>query len=172
MWESREGERKMPNGIFPRPNVRTTPNPGPHWAHRTWLFTRLRRNALDRQLAAGARSGDSPALSLRAAQLRSNPVRERLAAAITAAVADARTGAPANVEHPQRGATRDCADELMALAARLRSHQPVDARGAAMVALLVNDTLHRTGRDQLRDAVAEAHAALIPAHDADLQVAA
>jgi hypothetical protein len=52
----------------------------------------------------------------------------------------------------------------MALAARLRSHQPVDVRGAAMVALLVDDRLHRTGRNQLRDAVADAHSAVIPGH--------
>ncbi|HEX6651822.1 MAG TPA: hypothetical protein VF072_03700, partial [Thermoleophilaceae bacterium] len=139
---------------------------GPRWGLTTHLSVRLNRNSLDAALADGTDPGDSPALSLRAAQLRSSGVRERLAAALAETVGDARTGQPANVEHPQRGEARACADQLTALAARLRSHQPVDVRGVAIVALLVNDRLHRTGRNQLRDAVADAHGALIPAHDA------
>jgi len=164
----------MPNGIFPVPKFDTTAAQSPRWGLRTWLIAALRRNGLDAALAGGTSPDESRALSLRAAQLRTRAVREQLAGALTDAVADARTGQPANIEHPQRGQVRDSADQLTALAARLRSHQPVAVRGVAMVAVLVNDRLHRTGRDQLRDAVADAHGALIPAHDAahDLQAAA
>jgi hypothetical protein len=156
----------MPNGIFPIPNFRTAEVVGPRWGLTTHLSVRLNRNSLDAALANGTNPGDSPALSLRAAQLRSTGVREHLAAALADAVADARSGQPANVEHPQRGEARACADQLTALAARLRSHQAVEVRGVAIVALLVNDRLHRTGRNQLHEAVADAHGALIPAHDA------
>ena len=156
----------MPNGIFPVPKLRTTVGHEPRGDLVTRIAVRMRRNRLDAALAQGADPRDSQALGLRASQLRSPAMRECLAAALAGAVADARTGQPATVEHPQRGETRACADQLMALAARLRSHQPVDARGVAVVALLVNDRLHRPGRHLLRDAVADAHAALIPAHNA------
>ena len=154
----------MPNGIFPIPKFHTTAARQPRAGLTTRLAVRVRRNRLDAALAEGADPRGSRALSLRAVQLRSAPVREHLATALREAVADARTGQPSNVEHPQRGEARACADQLMALAARLRSHQPVVVRGVAMVALLVNDRLQRTGRNQLRDAVADAHGALIPAH--------
>jgi hypothetical protein len=154
----------MPNGIFPIPNFRTTSTPKSNWGLKTWMIVRVKRNRLDAALAEGADPRASRALNLRAAQLRTRAERERLATALSEAVADARTGQPSNVEHPQRGHVRDSAEQLTALAARLRSHQPVDVRGAAMVALLVDDQLHRTGRNQLRDAVADAHSAVIPAH--------
>jgi hypothetical protein len=164
----------MPNGIFPVPNIQTSMSSGPRWSLKTWITVNLKRNRIDAALAEGADPAASPALGMRASELRSRAMRERLAARLAAAVADARTGQPSNVEHPQRGQVRDSADQLTALAARLRSHQPVDVRGVAMVALLLNDKLHRTGRDQLRDAVADAHSAIIPAHDAagDLEAAA
>jgi hypothetical protein len=152
----------MPYGVFPVQEVRTI-LAGPSWGLRTRLRTRLRRNRLDAELAAGA-TPTGP-LGLRAEQLTSQGVREQMAQALADAVADARTGQPATIEHPQRGQIRDCEDELLALAARLRSHQPVDVRGAALVALLVNDRIHRTGAKQLRETVAEAHSALIPELD-------
>ena len=164
----------MPNGIFPVPKFDTTTAQSPRWGLTTWLAVNLRPTHYDAALAEGADPVTARTLSLRAAQLRTRAVREELAEALADAVADARTRQPANIEHPQRGQVRDSADQLLALAARLRSHQPVATRGIAMVSVLVNDRLHRTGRDQLRDAVADAHSALIPAHDAahDLRAAA
>ena len=58
------------------------------------------------------------------------------------------------------------AEALLALASRLRESTPIDVRGAAKVALLVNDgssPLYRPGTQTLGDVLAEAHAALIPA---------
>ena len=117
------------------------------------MIVSIKRNRLDAALAEGADPAASRALDLRAAQLRTRAERERLAAALAEAVADARTG-------------RDSSEQLMALAARLRSRPPMDVRGAAMVARLVDDRLHRTGGNELRDAVADAHSAVIPAHAA------
>jgi hypothetical protein len=138
------------------------------------IAARMRRNRLDAELAAGADPSGSRVRAFRAAELRTPASRNALAQALADAVADARTRQPSNVEHPQRGQVRDLEDQFLALAARLRSHQPIDVRGAAMAALLVNDRLHRTGARQLREAVAEAHSALIPAPDAvpDLPAAA
>jgi hypothetical protein len=149
----------MPNGIIPAATVRTTPEPGPRWGLKNHFLARWQRNRLDAELAAGATPDKITPMGLRAAQLQTFDVRERLAQALIDAVAD-------NV------GDRD--DQLIALASRLRSHQPIEVRGAAMVALLVNDRLHRTGAQQLRQVVAEAHSALIPAPDVahDLSAAA
>jgi hypothetical protein len=164
----------MPNGIIPAATVRTTPEPGPRWGLKNHFLARWRRNRLDAELAAGATPDKMTPMGLRAAQLQTFDVRERLAHALIDAVADARSGQPSTIEHPQRGHVRECDDQLIALASRLRSHQPIEVRGAAMVALLVNDRLHRTGAQQLRQVVAEAHSALIPAPDVahDLSAAA
>jgi hypothetical protein len=162
----------MPNGIFPAATVRTTPTPGPRWGLKNHFIARWRRNRLDAELAAGATPDLMTPLGLRAAQLQTVFERERLAQALVDAVADARSGQPSSIEHPQRGHVRECEDQLIALASRLRSHQPIEVRGAAMVALLVNDRLHRTGAQQLRQAVAEAHSALIPASDVALDLSA
>jgi hypothetical protein len=165
----------MPNGVFPRPNVRTTPNEGPRWSHRTWLIARLRRNSLDRQLAAGVKPSTLTPLGLRAAQLSSRGERARLANALVETVGEARRGEPMSVRRrPQRAEVRAEADAILALASRLRESTPIDVRGAAMVALLVGDgssPLHRPSPRRLSDALTEAHGALIPPHEADFDLA-
>jgi hypothetical protein len=161
----------MPYGVFPVPKLRTTTNADPAWGLRTIARARMQRNRLDAELAAGADPSDSRLLAFRAAQLQTPAAREELARALIAAVTDAEGGAPANVVHPQRGEARACSDQLIALAGRLRSHHPVEVRGAAMVALLVNDRLHRPGNQRLADAAAEAHSALIPAPDVERDLA-
>jgi hypothetical protein len=153
----------MPNGIFPAPEFHSTPGRSRQsLAGRVW--TRLRRNRLDQQLALGADPAASAALGLRAAQLRSRDERARLANALVETLGDARRGEPVTIRvRPQRAAVRDAADELMALVLRLRDDRPVDIRGAAMTARLVSDgasPLNRVGEDDLRHALRALRVAL------------
>ena len=165
----------MPNGIFPRPNVRTAP-PGPSWGIRTRLSTRRHRNRLDEQLAAGVKPSTLTPLGLRAAQLHSPATRAQLANALVEAVGEARDGEPMNIrKRPQRAEVRAEAEAVLALASRLRESTPIDVRGAARVALLVNDKaspLYRPGATTLGHALTEAHAALIPSHELDYELPA
>jgi len=168
----------MPNGMFPVPTVRTSENERPQSGLVARAVTRLQRNRLDEQLAAGAEPSTVAPLSLRAAQLTSGHGRAQLANALVEAVGEARRGEPMSIgRKPQRAAVRAEADALLALASRLREPTPIDVRGAAMVARLVNDgasPLHRSGARSLGDVLTEAHAALIPAPDAvsDVRAAA
>jgi hypothetical protein len=166
----------MPNGVFPVPKVRTTRHPAQRWGLRSHLRARLQRNTLDRQLAAGARPATRTPLGLRSAQLSSPAGRTQLANALVEAVGEARRGEPMNIgRRPQRAQVRTEADAILALASRLREPTPIDVRGAAMVALLVNDgagPLHRPGTRTLGDALTEAHGALIPPHGVDHDLAA
>ncbi|HEX6652112.1 MAG TPA: hypothetical protein VF072_05165 [Thermoleophilaceae bacterium] len=158
----------MPNGVFPRPNVRTNRQSSPSQSVWMRLRTRRQRNQLDRQIAAGVTPNPLTPLGVRAAQLHSPATRAQLANALVETVGEARRGTPMNIRpRPQRAEVRAEAEALLALASRLRESTPIDIRGAALVALLVNDTaspLHRPGTRSLGDALAEAHAALIPAH--------
>ena len=153
----------MPSGIFPVPEFHSTPSrSGPSRAVRVW--TRLRRNRLDQQLALGADPAASAALGLRAAQLRSRGERARLANALVETLGDARRGEPVTIKvRPQRTVVRDSADDLMGLVLRLRDDRPVDVRGAAMTARLVSDRagpLRRPGDVDLQDVMRAAHTAL------------
>jgi hypothetical protein len=166
----------MPNGIFPVPTVRRNDQPGTRWGLRTRASARVRRNRLDRQLAGGITPSTLTPLGVRAAQLQSPATRAALANALVEAVGEARRGEPMNIrQRPQRAEVRAEADALLALASRLRESTPIDVRGAAKVALLVNDKsspLHRPGATKLGDALTEAHAALIPSHEAEFQLPA
>ena len=163
----------MPNGIFPVPTVRATTDGDPRWSLRTWAVTRLRRNRLDRQLAAGMRPSTLTPLGLRAAQLSSRNGREQLANALVEAVGEARKGEPVSIgRKAHRADVRAEADALLTLASRLREPTPIDVRGAALVALLVNggaSPLHRKSERELADALTEAHAALIPSHEPEYE---
>jgi hypothetical protein len=166
----------MPNGIFPVPTVRTNDSARTRWGLRTWAVTRLRRNRLDRQLAAGVKPSTLTPLGLRAAQLGSANGRARLANALVETVGESRRGEPVNIGRKEhRADVRTEADALLALALRLREPTPIDVRGAAMVALLVNDgasPLNRRSDRRLADALTEAHAALIPPHELEHELAA
>jgi hypothetical protein len=166
----------MPYGVFPRPNVRTAAQSVPRWGTGTRLRTRWHRNRLDGQLAAGVTPNPLTPLGLRADQLHSPATRAALANALVEVVGEARRGEPMNIRpRPQRAEVRAEADALLALASRLRESTPVDVRGAAKVALLVNDKhspLYRPGRTRLGDALTEAHAALIPSHEAEYELSA
>jgi hypothetical protein len=152
----------MPSGIFPVPEFQPNPGSAPSLAVRVW--TRLRRNRLDQELALGADPGGSASLGHRAAQLQSRGERARLANALVEAVGDARRGEPVTIRvRPQRAVVRDSADDLLGLVLRLRDDQPIDVRGAAMTARLVSDrasALRRPGDVDLQDAILAAHTAL------------
>jgi hypothetical protein len=135
----------LPNGIFPIPTFKTIPPD----QHTRGLWARLRRRR----------------------PLDSRAERERLANALVNVVGDARRGEPMTLRsRPQRAEVRACADQLLALAARLRESTPVDVRGVAKVAALVHDRrgpLYRPGTRELGDVVVDAYASLIPPHDLD-----
>jgi hypothetical protein len=154
----------MPNGIFPIPAFKAVPPRHPTPGLRVHARARLQRNRLDGKLARGADSRTTPELSLRAAQLRSHQERARLANALVEAVGEARRGDPVTVRpRPHRAEVRASADELLALAARLRGHLPLDVRGAAMAARLVSDRkgpLRSTSGGDLRQAVEAARHAM------------
>jgi hypothetical protein len=168
----------MPNGIFPIPAFKTVPPRDPTPGLRVRTKTRLQRNSLDGKLAHGADSRTTPELSLRAAQLRSHGERARLANALVEAVGEARQGDPVTVRpRPHRAEVRANADELLALAARLRDDLPVDVRGVAMAARLVSDRkgpLRSMSGGNLREAVEAARHAMDTRRElaADLRVAA
>lgn len=162
----------MPNGIFPVPDFRSKPSRAvrtrPSLAVR--IRVRWRRNRLDDELVRGTDPSVSPELSLRVAQLRSPAERSRLANALVEALGDARgpnLGAFRVKTRRRHAAIRNYADDLLGLVLRLRDDQPIDVRGAAMTARLVNNgasPLHRESGPDLRDAILAARVALDAAH--------
>jgi hypothetical protein len=153
----------MPNGIFPVPEFHPTPRrSAPSLAVRVW--TRLRRDRLEQELALGADPDGSESLGHRAAQLRSPSERARLANTLVETLGDARRNEPVTIRaRPQRAVVRDSADDLLGLVGRLRDERPVDVRSAAMTARLVSDRtgpLRRPGDVDLHDAIRAAHTAL------------
>ncbi len=170
----------MPSGVFPvtkfRPRPRTRMLGRPSLAVRA--RTRLRRKRLDEHLARGADPGASAELALRAAQLRSPSERSRLANALVEAVGNAlgpNLGAYRTKNRRRDDAIRECADEVLALALRLRDDRPVAVKGAAMTALLVSDKtspLRRADAEDLRPAIHAARAALDDAGPANSDLAA
>jgi hypothetical protein len=168
----------MPSGIFPVPAFKTVPPRTPAPGLRVRATTRLQRSRLDGKLADGADPRATPELILRAAQLRSHGERARLANALVEAVGESRRGDPVTVRpRPHRAAVRANADELLALAARLRDDLPLDVRGAAMAARLVSDRkgpLRSTSGGDLREAIKSTRHAMDTRRElaADLRAAA
>jgi len=115
----------MPNGIFPIPAFKTIPALDIRPQRGLRARTRLHRNRLDEELAAGADPLASEELILRAAQLRTPRERTRIANALIRAI---------GAGHPQ---TREYAASLKALSARLQDDLPADFRGVAMAAVLI-----------------------------------
>lgn len=106
------------------------------------MRTRSRRKSLDRELARGADPGSGPELSLRAAQLTSPDGRRNLANALVAAVGQARAPNLGRFRTKLRrtdAVIRESADDVLALARRLRGDQPITVRGAALTARLLHD---------------------------------
>jgi hypothetical protein len=114
----------------------------------------------------GADPESDAGLSRRAAQLRSPSMRIDLAAAIENAVREAHKRWSVSARLPlARVAVRGCADDLVALARRLRADEPIGIQGAAMVARLVfNGTspLYGEAPTSLRHVARSARLALDP----------
>ena len=134
----------------------------------TRAWTRLHASPLDRALAAGASPDSSAALSLRAHALIGAAARRDLARSIRRLVEAARH--PFNpLTHSMPMCRRKAvasADTLLELADRLTSGDPVDARGVAMLRLLLIDgggpIYHRPAANDLDPALAAVIAALEP----------
>jgi hypothetical protein len=127
---------------------------------------RLRRFALDKQLARGADPRSSAELARRAKELCEPKLRRRLSSDIERAIEDASAGPryltasiPLN-----RGSVRLCQDSLLGLAQDLRSPGPVYASGVALVRLMLLDgasPLYMPSDErELLEEVHRAHAAL------------
>ena len=153
----------MPLGPFPLPNLGRPPRParGRSSVGRRML-TRWRGKQLDDELIAGADPHASAELSERASQLRSEPVRARLAnTLVDPLVADRARGLLTIGARPRRSALKGNLDQLVPLVERLCDGRPIDVRGAAMTARLASDTqgpLYRKG--DLRYALRAARMAL------------
>jgi hypothetical protein len=122
---------------------------------------------LDRRLADGTDPLLSDEVSLRAGQLGSAGTRSRLAVALCRAVKVANgRQAPLITTRLRRRAIRENEDLLLALAARLRSGEPLGVAGLAMTARLVKDhssPMYRAGAS-LRDSLSMALTALGQGH--------
>jgi hypothetical protein len=104
------------------------------------LHARLAGWRLDRRLAAGADPRGDELLGCRAEQLVKPTYRHLIADGLRAALARANWAGPLGSVVPvARSSVRMYADELLALAARLDSDGPVQARGVARARLLLLD---------------------------------
>jgi hypothetical protein len=129
---------------------------------RTWW----QREELDERLAHGANPESDPMLSRRAAQLTARSTRTRTADALVDALDEARKAWSISARLPLRRAElRACAEDVVALADRLRDDRPIDTQGAAMSARLIFDgssPVYREGAVTLRYALRSARLALDP----------
>jgi hypothetical protein len=112
------------------------------------LRCRLRRNAIDRELAAGVEPESSECRDLRASELTAGSNREALAAAYERHLAAARSVPPPSVVPVNCRGVRTAAPRLAHLAKRLRDDPRVRAQGVARARLLLTErdsALHATG---------------------------
>lgn len=134
----------MPNGIYPVPPLQIREGTASQTrAARRGLALRLRtwwqRDRLDEQLANGDDPRTSVELTLRAEQLSTAAERFRLAEDLEGVLRRAPERTPQIHRLVRRREVEACADELVALARRLRDDQPMDLRGVAMTAQLLAD---------------------------------
>ena len=129
----------MPNGIFPVPQFRSYPRPaGARPSLMVRVRTRWKRRRLDEELPLGADPAASAELRLRAAQLRSPTTRRRFADALVKTLEEALEPQLFSLKlQSHRVEIRNCADDILALVARLRDDRPIEVRGAAMTARLL-----------------------------------
>jgi hypothetical protein len=169
----------MPSGVYPVPKQSESTESSRTSANlAVRIRTRFRRGRLDRQLADSAGSAATAELALRAAQLRSTAERARVANRLVETLGDARRGEPMTLmPRPQRAVVRDAADDILALAMRLREDRPFGIEGVAKAALLVDDKaspMHRHDAGDLHHAIRSALSALDAAREqaGDLQAQA
>jgi hypothetical protein len=114
--------------------------PRPH-GYLARLRVRVRRDSLDRRLAAGEDPRTDPDLALRAEELTEGDARRRIAMVVYRLIDEA-AGAPAPFSSKvplARGAIVACAPRLCLIAGRLESGRPIAARGVAQAAILVHE---------------------------------
>jgi len=156
----------VPSGVFPVPKFHPGLDRGDRVSLAVRLRTRFRRSRLDAELAQGGDPSASAELMLRATQLRSPGERTRLANALINALGSARgpnLGAFSRRAQRRDAAIRQTADDLLALAVRLRDDRPIEVEGAARTARLVDDrasALYRGQADELQAATEAAQLAL------------
>jgi hypothetical protein len=147
--------------VFKRPAV------GARRGLRTRVRARLRRSALDRQLAAGERPWASRELSWRAAELTARGERRAIADQIDALVDEVIApphprGAAAPVD---RDGVRACLQLFVELADGLRRAERIQPQGVALLRLLLRDggsALYSPGASRaLQIALIEARDALL-----------
>ena len=126
------------------------------------IRTRLLRSQLDEQLAHGSDPTEGAELALRAEQLHSPTERVRIADALIETLGDARRiGEPLTIRPLEyRTAVRDAADDIQALALRLRDDESVGTATVAMAAWLVGSRSSPMRRDNAGDLHAAIRAAL------------
>jgi hypothetical protein len=120
---------------------RLAQSPSPRDGYLTRLRVRLRRDGLDRRIAAGEDPYADADLARRAAQLTEPATRRRIAATIDRVIDEA-AGPPAAFSSKvplARAAIVTCAPRLCEIAGRLDGDQEVSARGVAQAAMLVRE---------------------------------
>lgn len=120
---------------------RFAPSHPPRDGYLTRLRLRLRRDALDRRIAAGEDPHADADLDRRAAQLTEPDTRRRIAASIDRVIDEA-AGPPAPLSSKvplARGAIVTCAPRLCQIAGRLEGNGALAARGVAQAAMLVRE---------------------------------
>ena len=119
------------------------------------LEVRWSQWSLDTMLSAGFDPASDPAVTLRAAQLRSSRHRRRLAAAVERLVrhSDDPAGGVSAAVPVVREQVRQARDSLLSLAEALRQPEQVRPRGVALVERLLTDAGSVIYTDSARGAV-------------------
>jgi hypothetical protein len=131
---------------------------------------------LDRQLAAGADPRSSAVLAVRARRITAARSRRRISGGLAGALRRARDGHPGFTAAVRSDAREVLAARtvLIALAARLRTPEPVAPQGAAMLLMLLTDgasPLYRPGEPGALGSRLRAAAAALEPSDAVLTTA-
>jgi hypothetical protein len=150
--------------------ARLVPSRPPRESTLTRVCLRVRRDELDRKLAAGADPQNHGDLGRRAEELAGAEERRRIARAIDRVIDGVSGSSPPalrSVAAPGRPTVRACVPRLRAIAGRLRSDHAIPAAGVARAALLVDEPASplfaaTTTEDGLRHLLAEVAGSLEP----------
>ena len=112
------------------------------------IRTRLSRAVLDEELAYGANAAGSVELAIRAEQLSSRAERARIADSLLKTLG---REPMTLLQRPQRAVVRHAADDILALALRLRDDRPAGIVGLAAAARLAGDRRGPLYRDDAGD---------------------
>ena len=118
------------------------------------IAARLRQGMLDRTITDGADPSASPLIAARTMQLAGNSTRARIAGALERLAESANKPRGRARILPSRAAAIANEQELLGLAAMLRDDRPLNARGVAMLNMIVTDGAGPAYTDQRGDALA------------------